>query len=224
MAGELDRLQAALDFHFGQSELLELALTHRSCGANNNERLEFLGDSILNHLIADFLYHRFPECSEGDLSRMRASLVNGDTLSSLARELGLGDWIRLGAGELKSGGRRRDSILADTLEAVLGAILLDAGVETLRQRLLVWYGERLSAVSPLTTSKDSKTSLQEYLQGRGLPLPQYLLSAVEGADHCQQFEIECRLTEPSLSVQGRGASRRRAEQAAAAAALEVLGV
>jgi ribonuclease-3 len=224
VTGELDRLQAALDVQFDQPELLEQALTHRSCGANNNERLEFLGDSILNHLIAEFLYRRFPECSEGDLSRMRASLVNGDTLSSLARELGLGDWVRLGAGELKSGGRRRDSILADTLEAVLGAILLDAGAETLRQMLLAWYGERLSAVSPITASKDSKTSLQEYLQGRGLPLPQYQLSAVEGADHCQQFEIECRLTEPALSVNGRGSSRRRAEQAAAAAALEALGV
>ena len=223
-SGELERLQTALGVRFSSAELLELALTHRSCGRQNNERLEFLGDSILNHVIAEHLYRTFPGSSEGDLSRMRAALVKGDTLAALARELGLGDWVRLGQGEMKSGGRRRDSILADTLEAVLGAILLDAGLETLRERLLEWYGERLDAVSPESAVRDAKSSLQEYLQGRGLPLPRYQLRSVEGQDHCQQFHVECVIAEPALSAEGRGSSRRRAEQAAAAAALEAIGV
>ena len=220
--GELDRLQDALGVRFSRVELLELALTHRSCGAANNERLEFLGDSILNHVVAEYLFQAFPDCSEGELSRMRASLVKGDSLAGLARELGLGDWLRLGPGEMKSGGRRRDSILADTLEAVLGAVLLDAGLDTLRSRLLHWYGPRLEDVSPETAAKDAKSSLQEYLQGRGLPLPRYDLRSVEGQDHCQQFLVACLVESPALVSEGRGSSRRRAEQEAAAAALEAL--
>jgi ribonuclease-3 len=223
-SGELEQLQAALGVRFSSEALLTLALTHRSCGQRNNERLEFLGDSILNHVIAEYLYRAFPDCSEGELSRMRAALVRGDTLAELARELGLGQWIRLGAGELKSGGWRRDSILADALEAVIGAVLLDSGLETLRQRVLDWYGDRLDVVDPDTAARDAKTRLQEYLQSRGLPLPRYQLSAVEGEDHRQLFHVECMIEEPPLSAEGEGSSRRRAEQAAAAAALEAIGV
>lgn len=221
-SGDLAGLEALLGVRFGDPELLELALTHRSCGANNNERLEFLGDSILNHLIAEHLYQTFPEGTEGELSRMRAALVKGDTLTGLARELELGDWVRLGSGEMKTGGRRRDSILADTLEAIVGAVLLDSGLESLRRCVLQWYGARLETVSPDTIAKDAKSSLQEYLQGRGAPLPRYQLSQIEGEDHRQQFHVSCVVTEPPLTTQGYGSSRRRAEQAAAAEALRVL--
>lgn len=224
MAGtaELDGLQTALAIRFTQPELLDLALTHRSCGQRNNERLEFLGDSILNHVIAEWLYQGFPDATEGELSRMRAALVRRETLASVARELGLGDWIRLGPGELKSGGGRRTSILADTLEAVVGAILLDAGPVVTKEHVLDWYGDRLRFVSPEATSKDAKTRLQETLQGRGLALPEYRLQRVEGEDHRQEFHVDCVIEALSQAFPGRGSSRRRAEQAAAAAALEAL--
>ncbi len=222
MSATRERLQQALGYHFTEPALLEQALTHRSCGAHNNERLEFLGDSILNHFIAEQLFLRFPEASEGDLSHMRAALVRGEVLAVMARELDLGDAVLLGQGERKSGGRRRNSILADALEAVIGAMLLDGGFEVARERVLAWFAGRLDAVSPQAAEKDAKTSLQEYLQGRGLPLPDYELVAVEGADHCQQFTVQCRVADPSVSERGTGSSRRRAEQAAAGAVLEVL--
>lgn len=222
MGAERDRLQRELGYEFRDPALLALALTHRSCGSLNNERLEFLGDSVLNHIIAERLFHLFPDCSEGELSRMRAALVRRESLASVARELAIGEAVSLGPGERKSGGHRRDSILADTLEALLGAVLLDGGQEAVSGRVLALFGERLESVSPGEATKDAKTSLQEYLQGRGLPLPEYDLAEVEGEDHCQQFTVECRLAEPALSVSGSGTSRRRAEQAAAAAALEVL--
>ncbi len=222
MAANRDRLQEVLGYRFADPSLLELALTHRSRGARNNERLEFLGDSILNHFIAEQLFQRYSECDEGDLSRMRAALVRGEVLAELARELALGDEILLGPGERKGGGRRRDSILADALEAIVGAMLLDGGHEAARERVLAWFGERLAAVSPQSAEKDAKTSLQERLQGRGLPLPEYHLVEVQGADHCQQFTVECRLVEPVLQQCGSGSSRRRAEQAAAGAMLELL--
>ena len=222
--GSLTRLQAKLNLQFDDEALLERALTHRSRGQSNNERLEFLGDSILNHIIAESLFMRFPDCSEGDLSRMRAALVKGDTLAALARDLGLEEWVRVGQGELKSGARRRDSILADAFEAIVGAILLDAGLDELRARVLDWYASRLAEVSPELTAKDAKSSLQEYLQGRGCQLPQYRLKASEGQDHCQEFLVECVIQEPSICTQGRGSTRRRAEQAAASAALEAIGV
>ncbi len=222
MAAERARLQAVLGYQFENPALLELALTHRSRGAHNNERLEFLGDSILNHLVAEQLFERFPEASEGDLSRMRAALVRGEVLAELARELSLGDEILLGPGERKAGGRRRDSILSDALEAVVGALLLDGGHQLARERVLVWFAERLAAVSPQTAEKDPKTNLQEFLQARGSPLPEYHLVDVQGADHCQQFTVECRLSEPRLRQSGMGSSRRRAEQAAAGAVLDAL--
>lgn len=222
MSATRERLQQALGYHFTEPALLEQALTHRSRGPRNNERLEFLGDSILNHFIAEQLYHRFPDASEGDLSHMRAALVRGEVLAVMARELDLGEAVLLGQGERKSGGRRRDSILADAFEAVIGAMLLDGGYDVARARVASWFAERLEAINPQATEKDAKTSLQEYLQGRGLPLPEYALVEVEGADHCQQFTVECRLDEPGISQTGSGSSRRRAEQAAAGAVLEVL--
>jgi ribonuclease-3 len=222
VSAERERLQRALGYQFANPALLELALTHRSLGAQNNERLEFLGDSILNHVVAEQLFHRFPACSEGELSRMRAAVVRGESLAEVARELELGSVVLLGPGERKSGGHRRDSILADTLEAVIGAVLLDGGQEAVLERVLAWFAAPLDGVTPESAAKDAKTSLQEHLQGRGLPLPEYRLADVEGEDHRQQFTVECRLSEPVLSLCGTGSSRRRAEQAAAGAVLEVL--
>jgi ribonuclease III len=218
------RLQRALGYEFADTSLIELALIHRSAGNRNNERLEFLGDSILNHIIAETLYSKFPEAREGDMSRMRSSLVKGDTLAEVARELELGDHLVLGTGERKSGGKRRGSILADALEAVIGAILLDAGVETCRERVLAWFDSRLEALDLKVdgADKDPKTRLQEYLQGRRKPLPEYELLGVLGNDHEQQFHVACRLSKPVLVVEGAGSSRRKAEQAAARTALERL--
>ncbi len=218
----LARLQRALGHQFGDQQLLSIALTHCSAVGQNNERLEFLGDSILNHIIAEALYQRFPSATEGEMSRMRASLVKGDTLAEVARELQLGEDLRLGIGERKSGGSRRSSILADTLEAVVGAILLDSDVAQCRRCVLAWFSPRLQQLSFGAADKDPKTRLQEYLQGRNNPLPRYDLLKVEGDDHEQQFHVACRLSKPHLVVEGTGASRRKAEQNAATSALEKL--
>lgn len=217
------RLQRALGYEFTDPQLLTLALTHRSAGGHNNERLEFLGDSIVNHIIAEALYQQFPKSREGDMSRMRASLVRGETLAEVARELQLGDYLQLGPGERKSGGHRRGSILADAFEAVVGAILLDSDVEQCRSCVLRWFASRLQLLTSGAGDKDAKTRLQEYLQGRNNPLPEYELLGVLGEDHNQQFQVACRLQKPTLLVEGAGSSRRKAEQAAASVALEVLG-
>ncbi len=216
------RLQRALGYEFADPQLLHLALTHRSVGKSNNERLEFLGDSIVNHVIAEYLYQRFPDVREGSLSRMRASLVKGVTLAELARELELGDHLNLGSGERKSGGHRRESILADTFEAVAGAILLDGGYAICRERILSWFEARLTQMTEQQDDKDAKTRLQEYLQGRGRPLPEYVLVSAEGEDHAQIFSVLCRLSGSGVEASGSGGSRRAAEQQAAAAALERL--
>ena len=216
------RLQRALGYEFQDPDLLTLALTHRSVGRRNNERLEFLGDSVVNHIIAEAIFQRFPDVREGDMSRMRASLVRGDTLAELARELELGSYLLLGPGERKSGGHRRGSILADALEAVAGAILLDGGMDRCRECVLGWYRSRLEQTSLGDAKKDAKTQLQEFLQGRGKPLPEYELLGAVGEDHDQQFRVACRLPDPSLVVEGSGRSRRKAEQSAARAALERL--
>jgi len=218
--GDLARLQKALGYTFCDPENLKLALTHRSAGGRNNERLEFLGDSILNHLIAEELYQRFPLAREGELSRMRASLVRGETLARIARELELGEYLRLGSGERKSGGNRRASILADALEAVIGAILVDGGADECRRCVLSCFAERVEQAKSAAVSKDPKTRLQEYLQGLTRPLPEYELLAVEGEAHDQRFHVACRLREPDMVVEGRGSSRRKAEQAAADSALD----
>jgi ribonuclease-3 len=201
-----------------------LALAHRSVGSRNNERLEFLGDSIVNHVIAEALYQQFPQAREGEMSRMRAALVKGDTLAELATELGLGQFLTLGPGEKKSGGHRRDSILADSFEALCGAILIDSSVEVVRSCLLRWFASRLTQLNVSATIKDAKTRLQEYLQGRQKPLPEYEMLSVSGEDHNQIFEVACKIVKPALQVHGKGGTRRKAEQSAAAAALESLNV
>jgi ribonuclease-3 len=216
------RLQRALGYEFSDPDLLGLALTHRSAGRRNNERLEFLGDSIVNHVIAEAIYQLFPDAREGDMSRMRSALVKGETLAEVARELQLGDYLELGAGERKSGGHRRASILADTLEALAGAILLDGGVDRCRQSVLAWFHSRLDQMTLEDADKDPKTRLQEFLQGRRNPLPEYELLGVLGEDHNQQFHVACRLQKPAIVVEGAGSSRRKAEQAAARSALDRL--
>ena len=215
-------LERALDYEFSDPGLLTTALTHRSAGSRNNERLEFLGDSIVNHIVAEALYQRFPAAREGDMSRMRASLVKGETLADMAREMDVGEHLLLGPGERKSGGYRRSSILADTLEALAGAILLDAGYERCRTCVLRWFDQRLQKLSSGATDKDAKTRLQEYLQGRGNPLPEYEMVLVEGDDHDQVFSVHCRLSRPNMVVAGSGKSRRKAEQDAAQNALRKL--
>lgn len=223
---KIRRLMQALGYEFRDLAWLELALTHRSVsGARNNERLEFLGDSILNFLTADSLYDRFPQENEGRLSRLRAMLVKQDTLADMARDLDLGEYLRLGAGELKSGGFRRESILADTVEAVLGAIYRDSGsIEVCRERLLAWFGNRLESVGQETVIKDSKSRLQEYLQGRRLVLPVYTVVSIEGEAHNQSFQVSCEVSGLATPTTGSGPSRRHAEQEAAAAALRQLGI
>ncbi|ABA58911.1 ribonuclease III [Nitrosococcus oceani] len=224
MTDGLERLCRKLGYRFAEPALLRHAITHRSATKENNERLEFLGDSILNFLIADFLYSGFPRAQEGELSRLRATLVKGETLAELARELEIGDHLILGLGELKSGGYRRTSILADAFEAVIGAVYLDGGLEACRKLVSSLYRDRLETLTneALLNLKDPKTRLQEYLQARQFPLPDYRVSAVSGEAHDQVFQVECTLNNTFPSVIGIGRSRRKAEQDAATRALALL--
>lgn len=224
MAEKFRKLEKSLGHQFADQDLLVLALTHRSHGSSNNERLEFLGDSIVNFLIADALYQQFPNCQEGDLSRMRSQLVKGKTLAELAREFSLGEYLQLGSGEMKSGGHRRESILADTVEALIGAIYFDAGMEYCKGRVLGWYASRLQAISPESNHKDAKTQLQEYLQSRKQPLPAYELLNTSGSEHQQEFEVGCKVALLEKLEIGVGSNRRNAEQAAAAEVLNRLQV
>jgi len=217
------RLEERLGHRFLRAELLEQALTHRSFGSPHNERLEFLGDGVLGCVMAQELFARFPALSEGDLSRLRASLVRKESLAAVARELGLGEYLRLGEGESASGGAARPSILADTLEALYGAVFLDAGYEGARATVCSTFGAALDALDPCTTGKDPKTRLQELLQGRGQGLPSYHLVATQGAAHRQTFEVECTVEQLGLRATGRGEARRAAEQQAAEALLRQLG-
>lgn len=223
MSSITHKLCRALDYTFNDERLLQQALTHRSAARENNERLEFLGDSILSFVISTELYCRFDSIDEGTLSRLRASLVKGDTLAILAKELDLGDYLQLGPGELKSGGFRRGSILADTLEAIFGAIFLDSDVATVKQVILALYEERLQAVDPSMALKDPKTRLQEFLQSRSLSLPEYEVTDVQGKAHEQHFTVTCTVPTLSEPVVAQGNSRRKAEQAAAQHALHQLG-
>ena len=216
----LAALELRLGHKFASPELAGQALTHRSHGTPHNERLEFLGDSLLNCAVATLLYERFGRLPEGDLSRLRATLVNQSSLSEVAATLGLGERLRLGEGELKSGGFRRPSILADAVEALLGAVYLDAGFEAVRGVVERLLGERLERGEGMPVAKDPKTALQEHLQGRKLQLPRYSVQRTEGEAHDQTFTVECRVDDLGLAASGRGASRRAAEQAAAEAALE----
>jgi ribonuclease-3 len=216
-----EAVERRLDYRFRDASLLRQALTHRSYGAPNNERLEFLGDGLLNFVIARLLYEQFTKLPEGDLSRLRASLVNQQTLSELAATLSLGDHLLLGEGELKSGGFRRPSILADAFEALVGAIFLDGGFAAAEQVLGRLYQPLMSRADPAALGKDPKTRLQEYLQGRHLALPRYSIVNVSGEAHEQQFRVECAIPELGLTSQGEGPSRRAAEQEAARAAYEL---
>ncbi|MGX9418491.1 ribonuclease III [Vibrio sp. RC27] len=218
----INRLEKQLNYEFNDAQRLDLALTHRSASALHNERLEFLGDSILSFVIADDLYHRFPKINEGDMSRMRATLVRGNTLAELGREFILGDYLKLGPGELKSGGYRRDSILADAVEAIIGAIYLDSDIEVVRKVILSWYKTRLDSIEPGVSQKDPKTRLQEFLQGRRNPLPVYTVTNIKGEAHDQEFTVSCEVAGLGTPVVGKGTSRRKAEQAAAEQALEQL--
>ena len=211
-----------LGYQFKDLSLLKSALTHRSAGPRHNERLEFLGDAFLNFAIAAELYRRLPRAVEGDLSRLRAMLVRGETLREIASERGLGDHLNLGRGELKAGGYRRASILADAFEAVIGAVLLDGGHDRCKDWLLDLYRERLDSLPPAASLKDAKTRLQEYLQARKLPLPDYRLDAATGEAHRREFDISCHVAALDLSTQGHGRSRRGAEQAAAQRMIEML--
>jgi ribonuclease-3 len=213
-------LLASIGYAFSRPELLRQALTHRSFAADHNERLEFIGDGVLGCVIALMLYEQFPHMPEGDLSRMRASLVNRDTLHRHALALDLGDAIRLGEGEAKTGGAERPSILADALEAVFGAIFLDGGYAAARAAIERVYASDLSAAAAQALVKDPKTRLQEWLQGRRLPVPEYAIVELRGEAHLQVFEVVCRIAALDIAATGTGASRRAAEQAAAAQAYE----
>jgi len=216
------RLQQALGHTFSRPELLAQALTHRSYGAVNNERLEFLGDSVLNCSVARALYDAFPELPEGSLSRLRANLVRQETLAEIAVALRLGESLRLGEGELKSGGFRRPSILADALESLFGAVFLDAGFDAAQGVVRRLFDPLVAKIDPRASGKDPKTQLQEILQARRLPLPEYQLVDTRGEAHDQSFIVDCVLTKPALTTRGVGKSRRAAEQEAARQACEAL--
>ncbi|HSJ81027.1 MAG TPA: ribonuclease III [Thiobacillus sp.] len=216
------RLQQALGYTFIRADLLTQALTHRSYGAVNNERLEFLGDSVLNCSVARALYDAFPDLPEGSLSRLRANLVRQETLAEIAAALRLGESLRLGEGELKSGGFRRPSILADALESLFGAIFLEAGFDEAQRVVNGLFAPLVAQIDPTASGKDAKTELQEILQSRRLPLPDYQLVDTEGEAHDQSFIVECVLTRPVLSTRGVGKSRRAAEQEAARQACAAL--
>jgi len=211
-----------LDYEFSDPGLLKLALTHRSARQENNERLEFLGDAVLGQIIADYLYRRFADADEGQLTRTRAQLVNKDSLAAVARELDLGEHILLGEGEMKSGGWRRDSILANTLEAIIGAIYLDGGLVPCVDEVQRWFSAVLANIDPERAHKDAKTRLQEHLQARGAPLPQYAAIEVTGPPHDQCFTIACSVDPVSEPVVATGKSRRSGEQEAARIMLDQL--
>jgi ribonuclease-3 len=214
-------LSEALGYRFSNKDLLVAALTHSSVGSVNNERLEFLGDAILSFTIAAELYARFPQASEGELSRLRASLVKGETLAQLARAIDIGSQLNLGYGESKSGGHARDSTLADALEAIIGAVFLDGGLAPCQEVIQSLYRERIEVLSPATHLKDPKTRLQEYLQSRKMPPPSYSVLTINGDAHAQIFLVECRV-DANISIKGSGSSRRKAEQDAASKVLQMI--
>ncbi|VWB44500.1 ribonuclease III [Burkholderia pseudomultivorans] len=216
----LSQLESRLRYEFRNAELLRQALTHRSHSATHNERLEFLGDSVLNCAVAALLFQRFSKLDEGDLSRVRANLVKQQSLYEIAQALNISEGLRLGEGELRSGGFRRPSILADAFEAIIGAVFLDGGFEAAQGVIKRLYIPILDHIDPRTLGKDAKTLLQEYLQGHKIALPTYTVVATHGAAHNQQFEVECTVPKLDVKVSGSGASRRAAEQAAAKKALD----
>lgn len=224
MNNPLLKLSQRIGYTFRDENLITLALTHRSKSGVNNERLEFLGDSILNFVIADALFEKFSDAKEGKLSRLRARMVKGVTLAAIAKDFDLGEFLLLGSGELKSGGHRRESILADVVEAIIGAIYLDAGLEVTRERILSWYQARLDALSLEDPIKDPKTRLQEHQQGEHLGLPKYDVIDVNGPGNEQVFTVTCQIPQLDEKVKANGSSRRTAEQAAARVLLVKLGL
>lgn len=218
----LDELQRKLGVNLTNLGLLELALTHRSIGSENYERLEFLGDSVLSVVISETLFNKFTEIDEGVLSRLRASLVKKESLAKVSRELGLGDYIQLGGGELKSGGFERDSILSDVLESIIGAIYLDAGFDEVKSVISQLFADSIAKLDPNATIKDAKSRLQEMLQKQKLDIPSYEIVEVIGEPHCQKFVVECTIQNSELTFRGEGSSRRNAEQQAAKLALTSL--
>jgi ribonuclease-3 len=218
----LKQLQQRINYHFSDEALLETALTHRSFSSTNNERLEFLGDSLLGVTISQQLFEQFPDVKEGILSRQRSGLVKGVTLAALAREFSLSDYLIMGSGELKSGGFRRDSILADTVEAIIGAIFLDSDIQQCQQVILEWFHERLQRLSSHDELKDPKTRLQELLQSKKKPLPIYTVANIEGASHEQRFTVDCDIALLETTVTATAGSRRQAEQEAATTVLTLL--
>ena len=223
---QLEKVSQIFGYQFKDHNLLDLALTHRSMGSENNERLEFLGDSILGMVISSELFSRFPEEKEGVLTRLRSSIVKGDTLSEIAAELNLGDFIKLGSGELKSGGYRRASTLADVVEAIIGAIYLDSktdfGILKIEKIILTVFRSRIDSCEPSGVLKDPKTRLQEHLQSKNLPLPVYSVVSISGKEHLQTFKVLCSIEGFSNHAVAKGASRRKAEQAAAQKAIDTL--
>ena len=218
----ITNLKAQIGYQFNNAAILMQALTHRSFAANNNERLEFLGDSVLNFIVAHQLYNRFNKLPEGDLSRLRAALVKESTLSEIASSLNVGETLKLGEGELKSAGYKRPSILADALEAIVGAVYLDGGFAAAETLVLKLYAQKLANIDPKIIDKDAKSQLQEYLQGKKIELPEYGVVLIEGEAHAQTFKIECVIQKLHISTVGEGTSRRIAEQQAAQLALEII--
>ncbi len=212
---KLNQLQIAVGYKFTDANLLELALSHKSVGSKNNERLEFLGDSLINHVVAEVVFHRFPLLKEGELSRVRSNLVRTETLADLGIHLGISECIILGLGERKSGGRHRGSIIADSVEALAGAILLDGGFEEARKAILYWYSEKFLRLSEDLAQKDPKTQIQEYAQSIGLGLPIYEVDSITGDPHERQYFVTCRFGTGNLVGRGKGSSRQAAEQQAA---------
>ena len=218
----IEQIEKILNYHFNDNSLLELALTHRSFQGKNNERLEFLGDSILNFIIAELLFKKFNLLPEGDLSRLRSQLVKSETLSEIGILLQLGDYLILGEGELKSSGWRRPSILADSVEAIIGAVFIDGGISAASDLILAWFKDRIDSINPDNIQKDSKSVLQELLQAKKINLPDYNIVSIDGEAHCQHFRVSCSIPKLGLSIEGDGSSRKIAEQCAAEDMLEKL--
>lgn len=219
----LDQFQQDLNYRFTHLDLAEQALTHRSASQSHNERLEFLGDSLLGYIVAEFLFETYPDASEGALSRMRASLVKKESLVTIARDLNLGDYINLGSGEIKSGGKERDSILANAVEALIAAVYLDGGIKACKPLVNHWCNSILGAEAVVPQTKDAKTRLQELMQARGQPLPKYQVTQISGEAHQQTFHVECCIVTSQYAAMGVGLSKRLAEQEAAADMLIALG-
>ena len=221
---QLERLQKKLGYQFANLDYLKQALTHRSAASHNNERLEFLGDSILNFAIGKALYEKFPKANEGELSRMRAALVKEQTLAIVARQFELGEYLKLGAGEMKSGGHRRDSILSDCVEAIIAAIYLDHSMDKALEQIYHWYRDLLTEMKPEEAQKDAKTRLQEFLQSRKLKLPVYEVVDIKGEAHNQTFKVSCQVEKLDEVIIGVGTSRRKAEQDAAEQVIQKLNI